>query len=560
MHNNYFKGTRSIPDRWYNVIVDFPNLYIPFIDPKTHKSVTALDMPHLFPENLALQDCNKRDRYIKIPEKLLEIYSIWRPTPLIRALNLERLLDTQCKIFFKYEGTSPTGSHKPNSSIVQAFYCKNADFDEIITETGAGQVGSAVSMAAAFFNLKCKVFMVKNSYETKPGRRILMNTFGADVVSSPSNQTDFGKSVISKDPNFPGSLGVAIAEAVQYVSSNSKAAYVIGSAFNYVCLHQTIIGMELKNQLESCNINPDFLVCCIGGGSGFAGITFPFLREKIEKKVKMEFIAVESNAVPRVSKGIFNYDYGDTACFTPLIKMYTLGHEFAPPVIHSGGLRYHGLSPLVSKFLKEGYGKVLNYSQLEIFQAAELFTKCEGYLPAPEAAHSVKAAIDLAKQYKREKKIIVFCLTGHGFFDLVGYKKYYDNTLEDSTTPDDKINISLNKLKKYLEVLNIKEDNEKDKIAIPSNDFESWWNKHFNNQGNNQGLNDTYNESPYNSYASIKTDERKIQKKVHDILTENKIKDAIENNEQVIHISKKCIITPLARDTLNENNISLRYE
>ncbi len=452
----FYTGNGVMPTHWYNIAGEYPELYLPPIDPRTGDPLSSKDMLHLFPEILALQDVNTHDVEIKIPVDILEKYITWRPTPLIRAKNLEQSLGTKCKIFYKYEGVSPIGSHKVNTAIAQAFYCKKAGYKELVTETGAGQVGSAFSMASAFYDLICHVFMVKTSYESKPGRRILMQTFGSNVYSSPSNITEYGRSVLENNPDFTGSLGTAIAEAIEYATNNPNAAYVMGSAFNFVCLHNTIIGNELKQQLKNCDIVPDYIISCIGGGSGFAGISFPFLREKLENKKEINFIAVESNAAPKVSQGIFEYDYGDSAKFTPLIKMYTLGHTYVPKAMHAGGLRYHGLSPLVSNFIQKGYASIRAYEQLETFQAGQLFAKLEGYLPAPESCHSIKAAIDVALEHRNEEKNIVFCLTGHGFFDLAGYESFNQGTMSSSAFGEDGIKESLENLNNHLVNLNLK--------------------------------------------------------------------------------------------------------
>lgn len=446
-----------LPTHWYNIAGEYPELYIPPVDPRTGEPLSSKDMLHLFPEILALQDVNTQYPEIKIPVDVIEKYIIWRPTPLVRARSLEQLLGTKCKIFYKYEGASPIGSHKANTAIAQAYYCKNAGYKELVTETGAGQVGSAFSMASAFYDLICHVFMVRTSCESKPGRRILMQTYGSNVYSSPSNITEYGRSVLGKDPDFTGSLGTAIAEAIEYATNNPNVAYVMGSAFNFVCLHNTIIGNELKQQLQNCDISPDYIISCIGGGSGFAGISFPFLREKLENKKDINFIAVESKAAPKVSQGIFEYDYGDAAKFTPLNKMYTLGHSFVPKAIHAGGLRYHGLSPMVSNFINNGYASIRAYEQLETFEAGQLFAKHEGYLPAPESCHSIKAAIEVALEHKNEAKNIIFCLTGHGFFDLAGYESFNRGTMSASIFGGEGIKESLKDLNEHLATLNFKQ-------------------------------------------------------------------------------------------------------
>jgi len=431
------KNKNDLPKHWYNVAADFKNIYVPSLNPITKNNLIISDITNIFPDTLAKQEFDTDNVMINIPDELLELYRIWRPTPLFRAKNLENYLKTKCKIFYKYEGVSPIGSHKANSAIAQAYYAKKSGFNHLVGETGAGQWGSAISMAASFNNMMCSIFMVKNSYESKAARRILMQTFGSTVISSPSDITKCGSDIKKQNEGFHGSLGLAIAEAVEYASNHPNVAYSLGSALNFVCLHQTIIGNELMNQLKAINITPNYIICCVGGGSSFAGISFPFLREKLEGKNNINFIAAESNAVPTITRGKYTYDHGDSAKLTPLMKMYTLGHDFAAPAIHAGGLRYHGLSPLISKMCAEGYVEGRAYSQLDVYNAATIFTKCEGFLPAPEAAHGIKSAIDVAVEHQNEQFNIIFCLTGHGFFDLGGYEAYNLEKMEDSVTPSE---------------------------------------------------------------------------------------------------------------------------
>ena len=447
MSSNQYWSAKDMPTRWYNLKAEFPQFSVPSINAETGKPVTEDDLKDLFAEGLIDQEFNYSDMFIDIPDDLLKYYSIWRSTPLVRAARLEEYLGTKCRILYKYEGVSPIGSHKANSAIAQAYFTKKAGLRRVVAETGAGQWGSAISMAASFFGLDCTVFMVQNSYNAKPARRTMMQTFGSKVLSSPSNVTEVARRALEADPNFQGGIGTAIAEAVESAASDADTAYALGSCFDFVCMHQTISGLELKNQLDALEISPNYIICCIGGGSSYAGITFPYLREKLNNGLDVELIAVESNAVPSVSKGLYTYDHGDSSRLTPLLKMYTLGHEFAAPHIHSGGLRYHGLSSTVSSVLNSNNGTIRAYSQLDVFEAAMLFAKLEGYIPAPEAAHGIKAAMDIARDNADQEKTIVFSLTGHGFFDLAGYDAYLQGTMPDSDTPDSEIAESLQKLR-----------------------------------------------------------------------------------------------------------------
>ncbi|PYG90234.1 tryptophan synthase beta chain [Ruminiclostridium sufflavum DSM 19573] len=549
MMNNRFAGKKGIPEYWYNITADFPEMYVPSIDPATNKSVTAESLSKIYPESLVEQELNTRDRFIPIPEELLKMYQTWRPTPLVRAYNLEKYLQTKCRIFYKYEGVSPIGSHKANSAVAQAYYCKRAGFKNVVAETGAGQWGSAISMASAFFGLNSTVFMVKNSFDSKPARRIMMQTFGAEVLSSPTNRTSVGRDILQKNPSFQGSLGVAIGEAVESALNDKNTAYSLGSAMNFVCLHQTIIGSELKNQLESLDIKPNYIISCIGGGSSFAGIAFPFLPEKVRRKWDLNFIAVESNAVPSATKGAYTYDYGDSARLTPLSKMYTLGHEFAAPVIHSGGLRYHGLSPLVSKFILDGHATARAYSQLDIYNAAKLFAKCEGYIPAPESAHSIKAAIDVAAEHKNEEKNIIFCLTGHGFFDLAGYEKFNSGNMEDSSSPNESIRESLEKLQKSVGISAYGQETACASAVSGNTGFDSWWDKHFGGQ-----------QEERNASFAVSTGQKAVRNDLHNVLTEKKISDALRDNQTEIHVARSCVITPLAQELIKRSGIGIKYE
>jgi len=427
----------EIPKKWYNIQADLKTPLDPPLNPQTKQPIGPDDLKQIFPMGLIKQEVST-DRYIQIPEKVREIYRIWRPTPLYRALNLEKALKTPAKIYYKGEGVSPPGSHKPNSAVAQAYFNKKEGIEQLVTETGAGQWGSALSFASRIFNIKCRVYMVKCSYEQKPYRRILMQNWGAEVLSSPTKITKCGRDILKKDPKTSGSLGISISEAVEDAATHENTNYALGSVLNHVVLHQTIIGLELKKQFEILDEYPDIICGCVGGGSNFAGTSFPFLRDKITgKKPNLKIISVEPLACPTLTKGEYRYDYGDSAGLTPLLKMYTLGHSFVPPAIHAGGLRYHGDSPLLSKLTKERYMEAIAYYQNEVFEAATLFARTEGFVVAPETAHAVKAAIDLARmcKYNNEKKIIVFGNSGHGHFDLSAYEAYYSKKMQDYLYP-----------------------------------------------------------------------------------------------------------------------------
>jgi len=415
----------ELPKNFYNIqnILDIP--------PPKGENVKILTK--IFPKELLKHEVSKK-KFIRIPKEVRKIFKQYRPTPLIRAIRLERFLKlpNTVKIFYKREDVSPTGSHKPNTAIMQAFLAKKDGFKRLTTETGAGQWGSALAFACNKMGLDCTVYMVRCSYDQKPYRRVLMKLFGAEIIPSPSNNTSFGKKLLREEPNSPGSLGIAITEAVEDAVKHEDTGYSLGSVLNSVLMHQTIIGQETKKQLKSMGIEPDVLVGCIGGGSSFGGFILPFVEEKMNGK-EMEFIAVEPKACPSVTKGEYRYDYGDTGKQTPLLKMFTLGCDFIPPPIHAGGLRYHGMAPIISLLVKMRMIKVKAYYQREIFNAGTIFTRTEGIVPAPETCHEIKATIDEAKKAKRkrEEKIIVLNFTGHGFFDLVGYEKFLDGRLED---------------------------------------------------------------------------------------------------------------------------------
>lgn len=437
-----------IPKEWYNILGDLPFPMPPVLHPATGKPVGPDDLSPLFPMTLIQQEVSQ-ERYISIPEEVLEIYKMWRPTPLYRAIALEKYLDTPAHIYYKYEGVSPPGSHKPNTAVAQAYFNKLEGVKRLTTETGAGQWGSALAMACNFFNLECKVYMVKVSYYQKPYRRSLMETWGAKVVPSPSPDTESGRRILEQDPESLGSLGIAISEAVEDAVKRDDTKYSLGSVLNHVLLHQTIIGEESLIQMEIVDEFPDVVVGCVGGGSNFAGISFPFIREKFKGK-KIRVIAVEPESCPSLTKGIYTYDFGDTAKTTPLIKMYTLGHNFIPPGIHAGGLRYHGMAPIVSALYNHGYIEARAYHQLDVFNSAVIFSRTEGIVPAPESAHAIKAVIDEALDAKErgEKRVILFNLSGHGFFDLSAFDQYFSGKLENFAYPKEKVEEALKDLPK----------------------------------------------------------------------------------------------------------------
>lgn len=423
----------SIPKRWFNILPFLPHPLDPPLDPETKKPVSPEKLLAIFPEPLIEQEVADKE-WIEIPEEVLKIYSIWRPTPLHRAVRLEEYLGTPAKIFFKNESVSPTGSHKPNTAVAQAYYNKISGTKVLTTETGAGQWGTALSFACAFFGLKARVYMVRVSYNQKPARRIIMQTYGAEVIPSPSDRTNFGRKFLKDDPEHPGSLGIAISEAIEDALSSPDVKYSLGSVLNHVLLHQTIIGLETKAQFEKIGLYPDVIVGAVGGGSNFAGISFPFIKDVLEgTKKDLEIWAVEPKACPTLTEGEYRYDYGDAAGLTPLLKMYTLGHDFVPPPIHAGGLRYHGDSPVVCLLYNEGIIKATAYKQMDVFEAAVLFAKVEGLLPAPEAAHAIKKVIDLAIECKRDKRerVILFNFCGHGHFDISAYDDFLSGRLKD---------------------------------------------------------------------------------------------------------------------------------
>ena len=446
MEKNYkFNLTeKEIPTKWYNIQADMPNPMLPPLHPGTKQPIGPEDLAPIFPMELIKQEVSK-ERWIEIPEEVRDLYKIWRPTPLYRAYRLEKLLDTPAKIYYKYEGTSPAGSHKPNTAIPQAYYNKQEGVKKLTTETGAGQWGCALSFACQVFGLELEVYMVKISYNQKPYRKTMMNTWGAKVFASPSTETQAGRNILAANPDSPGSLGIAISEAIEKAVQSDTTKYALGSVLNHVLLHQTIVGQEALLQMEKAGDFPDYVIAPFGGGSNFAGLSFPFLRLNLTENKKVRCIAVEPASCPKLTRGEFKYDFGDTAGMTPLMPMYTLGHSFVPEAIHAGGLRYHGAGPLVSQLLKDKLIEAVAIHQLECFAAGMKFTKTEGILPAPEATHGIAAAIRIANQAKVEGKpcTILFNLCGHGHFDLSSYEDYLSGKLIDHEMSD-------KDLKKYL--------------------------------------------------------------------------------------------------------------
>lgn len=430
---------REIPRQWYNVAADLPNPPAPPLHPGTKQPIGPADLAPIFPTPLIEQEVSAK-RWIDIPEEVLDVLSLWRPTPLFRAYGLEAALGTPAKIFYKYEGVSPSGSHKPNTAVPQAYYNKISGTKRLATETGAGQWGSAVSFACANYGLECTVYMVKVSYNQKPYRRIMMETYGSNVLASPTDKTNSGRKMLAADPNSTGSLGIAISEAVEDAATHDDTKYALGSVLNHVLLHQTVIGQETKKQLEMAGEKADVLIGCCGGGSNLGGLVLPFVPDKLGGS-KIRMVAAEPAACPTLTRGVYAYDFGDTAGLTPLVKMYTLGANFMPAGIHAGGLRYHGDSPLISQLVHEKMIEAVAYGQIETFEAAVLFAKTEGIIPAPEAAHAIKCAVEEAKRCAREKKpeTIVFNLSGHGYFDLAAYDDYLSNKLTDTGLSDEEL-------------------------------------------------------------------------------------------------------------------------
>ncbi len=415
----------EIPAEWYNILADLPTPMPPPLHPGTKEPVTLQDMMALFPENIVMQEMSA-ERHIAIPDEVRQIYALWRPTPLFRAVRLEQALGTPAHIYYKNEGASPAGSHKPNSAIPQAYYNKQAGTKRLATETGAGQWGSSLALACKLFGLECVVYQVKVSFDQKPYRKMLMNTWGASVYASPSTRTNYGRKVLAEDPECAGSLGIAISEAIEDTVTTPNTKYALGSVLNHVCMHQTVIGQEAIKQMKLAGEDPDVVIGCVGGGSNFAGMAIPFVRENWEDGKKRRIMAVEPSVCASLTKGELRYDFGDTAEMTPLMMMYTLGHNYMPPSIHAGGLRYHGMSPIVSHLYKLGLIEARSYGQAECFAAAMTFAQTEGMIPAPESSHAVKAAIDeaLAAKAAGEKRVILFNLSGHGLLELPSYEGY----------------------------------------------------------------------------------------------------------------------------------------
>ena len=445
----YLLEESKMPRTWYNIAADLPQPMVPPLHPGTLKPVGPDDLAPLFPMSLIGQEVSQ-DREIEIPEPVRKIYKQWRPSPLYRARNLEKFLDTPAKIYYKYEGVSPTGSHKPNTAVAQAFYNKEEGTKKITTETGAGQWGSSLAFACSIFGIELDVYMVKVSFEQKPYRKLIMQTYGARCVASPSNETESGKAILAKDPNTSGSLGIAISEAVEMAAKDPNTKYSLGSVLNHVLTHQTIIGNEALIQMEMAGDYPDILVGCTGGGSNFSGLAFPFLGKKFREKKDIRVIACEPKSCPSLTKGKYVYDFGDTGRLTPLVKMHTLGSQFIPPATHSGGLRYHGMAPMVSHLKEIGAIEAQAFGQKECFEAGVNFARAEGIVPAPEATHAVKGAIEVAMECKKngQSKTILFNLCGHGHFDMKAYGDYFENNLAEDQYDEIGVNKALEELPK----------------------------------------------------------------------------------------------------------------
>jgi len=435
-----FLSESEMPEAWYNINPDLPAPLAPPLHPGTGQPLGPDDLAPIFPMGLIMQEVSM-DRWIDIPDEVRDVYRLWRPTPLHRAVRLERELGTPARIYYKNESVSPPGSHKPNTAVAQAYYNKVEGTQRIVTETGAGQWGSALSFACNVFGIKCEVFMVKASYNQKPYRRMLMETWGATCYPSPTDRTEAGRSILAEDPDSPGSLGIAISEAVEEAVKDETAKYSLGSVLNHVLLHQTIMGLEMKKQFEIAGDYPDIICGCVGGGSNFAGFCFPFVKEKLDGKRDIQIIAAEPTACPTLTRGIYHYDFGDTAQLTPLLKMFTLGHKFVPAPIHAGGLRYHGDAPQLCLLVSQGVIEARAYPQRAVFEAAVTFARAEGHIPAPETAHGIKAAIDEALKCKDtgEEKCIVIGYSGHGHFDMAAYEHYLSGQLVDYELPQSEI-------------------------------------------------------------------------------------------------------------------------
>jgi tryptophan synthase beta chain len=440
---------REIPKKWYNIVADLPTPMKPPLHPGTGQPVTPNDLAAIFPMNIIAQEASNK-RWIKIPEEVLQKYLLWRPSPLYRAYNFEKLLNCPVKIYYKNEGVSPAGSHKPNAAVPMAYYNKVAGTKRIVTETGAGQWGSALSMATQMFGLECRVYMVKISYEQKPYRRMMMNTWGAECIPSPSNLTQAGRNVLAEHPDSPGSLGIAISEAIEEAVTTPGSRYALGSVLNHVLLYQTIIGLEAQKQMQKIGVYPDVVMGCCGGGSNFAGIALPYVCDKIHGK-NVKIVGAEPTSCPSMTKGPFAYDFGDLAKTTPLLPMYTLGHDYVPAPIHAGGLRYHGMAPIVSHLVHENIIEPRAYDQLKTFDAGVKWARTEGFIPAPETNHVLAAVVDEAMRAKQEgkEKVILFNWSGHGLVDLAAYDAYLSGKLQAYELPDEEVERALNAIKDF---------------------------------------------------------------------------------------------------------------
>jgi len=447
MATKYLLPEDKMPTHWYNLNADLPTPPPPPLNPGTMQPLGPGDLAPLFPMALIMQEVSM-DKYIEIPEEVQEIYKLWRPTPLLRAARWEKALGTPAKIYYKYEGVSPAGSHKPNTSVPQAYYNKQEGIMKLTTETGAGQWGSSLSMATCLFGMECLVYMVKVSYFQKPYRRSMMHMWGGEVLPSPSDTTNSGRTILAADPDSPGSLGIAISEAVELAAQRDDTHYALGSVLNHVMHHQTVIGQEALVQMEQAGAYPDVIIGCVGGGSNFAGLAFPFMGEKIKKGKKIQIIGSEPAACPTLTKGVYAYDFGDTAQLTPLVKMHTLGHDFIPPGFHAGGLRYHGMGPMVSAAYDQGIMEAHAPVQNACFAAAVQFSRSEGIIPAPESAHALATVVKVAEECKQsgDEKVILFNLSGHGHFDMGAYDAFFDGKLEDYAYPEEKIRESMKHL------------------------------------------------------------------------------------------------------------------
>ncbi|MCQ8903093.1 MAG: TrpB-like pyridoxal phosphate-dependent enzyme [Methanothrix sp.] len=449
MRSKILLDEEDIPKRWYNVAADLPRPLDPPLNPATHEPLKPEDLEPIFPKSLIRQEMST-ERWIDIPEEVRDVYRLWRPTPLYRAVRLEKALRTPARIYYKYEGVSPAGSHKPNTAVPQAYYNMKEGIERIATETGAGQWGSALALATCIFGLKCTIYMVRSSYDQKPYRRSMMRVWGAECFPSPSNRTNAGRRILEQFPDTPGSLGIAISEAVEDAATHDDTNYALGSVLNHVLLHQTVEGLEVRKQFELVDDYPDVIYGCCGGGSNFPGVCFPFIPDKLNDKKELRLVACEPTACPSLTKGLYTYDYGDTARLTPLLKMYTLGHDFVPPGIHAGGLRYHGDAPLLCNLVNAGIIEAQAFHQREVFEAATIFARAEGIVPAPESAHAIKPAIDEAIRCRKsgEMKTLLINLSGHGHFDLSAYDAYNDGILEDYEYPEELVRQSLARLPK----------------------------------------------------------------------------------------------------------------